>query len=87
VPLSPWTVIFTPYGWLTALNGDVTVKGRSVDINVDAFKVLGHLDAAPWMSYAEARRGASRPLQRYLLCQARHRRQCLQIRSRAYRWC
>lgn len=33
-PLSPWTVTFTPYGWLTALNGDVTVKGRSVDINV-----------------------------------------------------
>jgi hypothetical protein len=50
-------VTFTPYGRLTALNGDVTVKGRSVDINVDSFKVLGHLDAAPWMSYAEARRG------------------------------
>ena len=27
------------------------------------------------------RAGASRPLQPYLLCQARHRRQCLQIRS------
>jgi hypothetical protein len=33
------------------------VKGRSVDINVDAFEVLGHLDAAPYMGYSEARRG------------------------------
>ena len=56
-PASAWTFTFTPYGWLTALDGDVTVKGRSVDINVDAFEVLGHLDAAPWMSYSEARRG------------------------------
>ena len=56
-PPSPWTVTFTPYGWLPALNGDVTVKGRPVNVDVDAFEVLGHLDAAPWMSYAEARRG------------------------------
>ena len=56
-PPSPWTVTFTPYGWLSALDGDITVKGRSVDINIDAFELLGHLDAAPWMSYAEARRG------------------------------
>jgi hypothetical protein len=56
-PPSPWTVTFTPYGWMPALNGDVTVKGRPVNVDVDAFEVLGHLDAAPWMSYAEARRG------------------------------
>ena len=56
-PPSAWTFTFTPYGWLTALDGEITVKGRSVDINVDAFEVLGHLDAAPWMSYSEARRG------------------------------
>ena len=56
-PPSPWTVTFTPYGWLTALNGDVTVKGRSVNVDIDAFELLDHLDAAPWMSYSEARRG------------------------------
>ncbi len=56
-PPSPWTVTFTPYGWVPGLNGDVTVKGRSVDLNVDPFQVLEHIDAAPWMSYAEARRG------------------------------
>ena len=56
-PPSAWTFTFTPYGWLTALDGEITAKGRSVDVNVDAFEVLGHLDAAPWMSYSEARRG------------------------------
>ena len=56
-PPSPWTVTFTPYGWLSALNGDVTVKGRSVNVDIDAFELLDHLDAAPWMSYVEARRG------------------------------
>ena len=30
-PPSAWTFTFTPYGWLTALNGDITVKGRSVE--------------------------------------------------------
>lgn len=56
-PPSPWTVTLTPYGWLPALNGDVTVKGRPVNVDVDSFQVLEHLDAAPWMSYVEARRG------------------------------
>ena len=37
-PPSPWTVTFTPYGWLPALNGDVTVKGRPVNVDVDAFE-------------------------------------------------
>ena len=48
---------FTPYGWLSALNGDITVKGRSVNVDIDAFELLDHLEAAPWMSYVEARRG------------------------------
>ena len=56
-PPSAWTFTFTPYGWLAALNGDVTVKGRPVNVDIDAFELLDHLDAAPWMSYSEARRG------------------------------
>src|SRR5262249_39473257 len=52
-----WTLSFTPYGWLTALNGDTTVKGRTTDIDADAFEVLRHLRGLPWMSYAEARNG------------------------------
>jgi hypothetical protein len=56
-PASQWTVTATPYAWLTFLQGDQVIKGRPVDIDVNPFQVLEHLDAAPWMSYIEARRG------------------------------
>jgi len=46
-----------PYSWLTYLKGDQTVKGRTVSIDANPIEVLEHLDAAPWMSYVEARRG------------------------------
>jgi hypothetical protein len=52
-----WTLSFTPYSWLTSVNGDTTVKGRTTDIDADAFEVLRHLHGLPWMSYAEARNG------------------------------
>jgi hypothetical protein len=52
-----WTVTLTPYGWLPFLKGDQIVRGRSVEIDVTPIDVLRHLDAAPWMSYAEARKG------------------------------
>lgn len=57
LPARPWTLSFTPYSWLAGLNGDVTVKGRTADIDVGPFEVLEHLDGVPWMSYAEARSG------------------------------
>ena len=53
----PWTLNVTPYGWLPFLNGDQTIKGRTVSIDVNPIEVLEHLDAAPWMSYVEARKG------------------------------
>jgi hypothetical protein len=53
----PWTLSFTPYGWLPGLNGNTTVKGRTTDIDVGPFKVLEHIDGVPWMSYTEARAG------------------------------
>jgi len=56
-PADKWTLSFTPYGWLPFLNGDQTVKGRTVSIDVNPIEVLEHLERAPWMSYAEARRG------------------------------
>jgi hypothetical protein len=55
---SAWAVSITPYGWLPFLQGDITVKGRTVDIDVTPFEVLDHLDAVPFMGYLEARRGA-----------------------------
>jgi hypothetical protein len=56
-PLRQWTLSITPYGWLPFLQGDVTVKGRSVDIDVNPFELLDHLDAVPFMAYSEARKG------------------------------
>jgi hypothetical protein len=52
-----WTFYATPYGWLPFLKGDQTVRGRTVGIDVNPIQVLEHLDAAPWMSYVEARKG------------------------------
>ena len=80
--IAPWTFGLTPYGWLPFLQGDVTIKGRTVDVDVTPFEVLEHLDAVPFMGYLEARRG---PLALYgdsLFCQARHRRQRDEIRAR-----
>lgn len=54
---TPWTISVTPYGWLPFLHGDVTVKGRTTSIDVNPWEVLENLDAVPWMSYAEARKG------------------------------
>jgi len=53
----PWILSFTPYSWLSGLNGETTAKGRTTDIDVSPIKVLEHLDGMPWMSYAEARKG------------------------------
>src|SRR5262245_4440007 len=56
-PRAPWTLSVTPYGWLPFFQGDVTVKGRTVDVDVTPFQLLDHLDAAPFMAYTEARKG------------------------------
>ncbi|MGV2981514.1 hypothetical protein ACERNI_15085 [Camelimonas sp. ID_303_24] len=37
---SPWTFSVMPYGWLPALNGSTTVRGRTVDINASIDQVL-----------------------------------------------
>jgi hypothetical protein len=54
---SPWTISVTPYGWLPFLKGDATIRGRTAEVDVNPWEVLEHLDAVPWMSYIEARRG------------------------------
>ena len=56
-PIRQWTLSITPYAWLPFLQGDVTVKGRTVDIDVNPFELLDHLDAVPFMAYSEARKG------------------------------
>jgi hypothetical protein len=37
---SPWMFRFTPYGWLTSLNGTQTVRGRSVDVSASFIDVI-----------------------------------------------
>lgn len=52
-----WTVHATPYGWLPFLNGTSTIRGRATDIDLKPIDVLENLDAVPWMSYTELRKG------------------------------
>ncbi|QEL24249.1 hypothetical protein FQV39_17930 [Bosea sp. F3-2] len=40
VPSSAWTFRFTPYGWLTALNGNQTVKGRTVKVDASFIDIV-----------------------------------------------
>jgi len=56
-----WTISFTTYGWLPWISGDLTVRGRSFDIDVTAGQVVDALDWSgipAWFSYAEARNGS-----------------------------
>mgnify|MGYP007106198089 CR=1 FL=1 len=56
----PWTFEFTTYGWLAWIKGDLTVKGRPLEIDVSPDQLIDALDWSSlpiWMSYAEARNG------------------------------
>lgn len=52
-----WVLTVTPYGWVTWLNGDQTVRGRTVKLDVNPIELIRHLDSVPFMGYAEARKG------------------------------
>lgn len=57
---SPWTFKLTTYGWLAWIKGDLTVKGRPLEIDVSPDQLIDALDWSSlpiWMSYAEARNG------------------------------
>ena len=47
-PLTPapaipgWTFSLTPYAWAISLNGPVTVKGRTTDVDANFFQILDH---------------------------------------------
>ena len=57
-PVQQWKLSFTPYGWLPWLRGEQTVKGRTVELDVDPIQVIEHLERVPFMGYAEARNGS-----------------------------
>ena len=54
---SEWQFNFTPYGWASWLQGDLTVRDRTVKVDVDPIELIDHLDRVPFMGFAEARKG------------------------------
>ena len=63
VVLSPWTFTATPYGWFIGLNGPMTVKGRTTDVDVSFAEIWNDIvlhaeipkDLFGFMGYFEAR--------------------------------
>jgi hypothetical protein len=57
-PADKWQFSFTPYGWMINVNGDVTARGHTADVNEDFFQIVEKSDSLlAWMSYFEARKG------------------------------
>ena len=61
-PLPPpprkWEFSFTPYGWLAGVNGNVTARGQTVDVNASFIDIVQNSNSfAALMGYFEARKG------------------------------
>jgi hypothetical protein len=57
-PANKWQFSFTPYGWMLNVNGNVTARGHTVDVNDSFFQIVEKSDSLlAWMSYFEARKG------------------------------
>ena len=41
-PIPGWTFSLTPYFWAISLDGPVTVKGRTTDVDANFFQILDH---------------------------------------------
>lgn len=55
-----WTFDFSTYAWLPWLSGDVTVRGREIEVEASPSDILGALDWSGlpvWMSYMELSNG------------------------------
>ncbi len=57
-PVDPWKFSFTPYGWFTSINGNVTARGHTVDVDESFIEIAEKSDSfAALMGYFEARKG------------------------------
>ncbi len=57
-PPNPWTFSFTPYGWFTGINGNVTARGHTVAVDESFIEIAEKSDMfAALMGYFEARKG------------------------------
>ena len=55
---SQWQFRFTPYGWMTSVNGNATARGHTVDIDASFFDIVEKSDSImALMGYFEARKG------------------------------
>lgn len=53
-----WEYSWTPYGWLTGLYGDATIKGQTIQIDVSFIDIVENSDSLiALMGYGEARKG------------------------------
>ena len=58
LPVNPWTFSFTPYGWFTGINGNVTARGHTVEVDESFIEIAEKSDMfAALMGYFEARKG------------------------------
>ena len=57
-PPSQWQFSFTPYGWMININGNVTARGHTVDVNENFFQIVEKSNSLmALMGYFEARKG------------------------------
>ena len=57
-PVNPWKFSFTPYGWFTGINGNVTARGHTVDVDESFIEIAEKSDSfAALMGYFEAHKG------------------------------
>ncbi len=55
---SEWEFIVTPYVWVVGLQGDLTVKGRTADVDASFFDILEHSDSVfGFLGNVEVRKG------------------------------
>jgi hypothetical protein len=55
---SKWDFSFTPYGWMTGVNGDFTARGVKANVNESFFDIVDKSDSImALMGYFEARKG------------------------------
>ena len=53
-----WQFSLTPYGWATSMNGDITARGHTVDVNESFIDIVEQSNSLlAWMTYFEARKG------------------------------
>jgi hypothetical protein len=61
-PVNPWKFSFTPYGWFTGINGNVTARGHTVDVDESFIEIAEHADSFAAISKRARADGDSLPM-------------------------